>query len=118
MIILHTSKGDWDVRFINAHKSRTTGPAGAQTMSAAVYYMSTMCQHSVRHTGPRTEAVSALENFTSWGGQHRDTTRVTSNQGNGSRKRGVSPAWWDQEDLVQRIPELNLEGSIGMKQEK
>lgn len=103
--MLHTSEGDWDIRFINTRKSLTTGLAGAQTISAAVYYMSTMCQHSV-YTEPRAEAVSALETFTSWSGRHRDT-RVISNQGYGSRKRAMPPAWWDQEDLAQRIPELN-----------
>ena len=33
----------------------------------------------------------------------------------GSMKRAVSPAWGDQEDLEQRIPELTLEGGTGLK---
>lgn len=36
--------------------------------------------------------------------------------GYGSMNWAVTPALWDQGDLEQRIPELNLEGRIGVRQ--
>lgn len=49
-----------------------------------------------------------------------ETQQESSNWGGvggyGSMNWAVTPALWDQGDLEQRIPELNLEGRIGVRQ--